>query len=86
MTITSKQVKTAVYISIIVGTILTLINQGEAFFDEGDLNWFKVITTYIVPFCVSMYSSIMATRGTTKNVKLVEVTSTTKVNKVKIPH
>ncbi|MEP0354291.1 nitrate/nitrite transporter NrtS [Paraglaciecola sp.] len=66
MVITSKQVKTAAYISIIVGTILTLINQGEAFFGEGDLNWFKVITTYIVPFCVSLYSSIMATRGTPK--------------------
>lgn len=67
MVLSSKQVKTAIYISIIVGTILTLINQGEVFLGEADLNWFKVITTYIVPFCVSIYSSIMATRDVTKN-------------------
>jgi len=58
--ITKKQIKTAVIISIVVGTILTLINQGEAFFDDVELNWFKVILTYIVPFCVSLYSSVLA--------------------------
>jgi len=58
--ITKKQIKTAVIISIVVGTILTLINQGEAFFDAAELNWFKVILTYIVPFCVSLYSSVLA--------------------------
>lgn len=58
--ITKKQIKTAVIISIVVGTILTLINQGEAFFDGAELNWFKVVLTYIVPFCVSLYSSVLA--------------------------
>ncbi|MEP4889517.1 MAG: nitrate/nitrite transporter NrtS [Aliiglaciecola sp.] len=57
---TAKQFKTAILISIVVGTILTLINQGEAFFGEAEVVWFKVILTYIVPFCVSMYSSSMA--------------------------
>ncbi|WP_133467794.1 nitrate/nitrite transporter NrtS [Paraglaciecola marina] len=66
MAITKKQLKTAIYISIIVGSLLTLINQGEAFVGDAELNWFKVITTYMVPFCVSMYSSIMATRDTIK--------------------
>lgn len=58
--ITKKQIKTAVIISIVVGTILTLINQGEAFFGNAELNWLKVILTYIVPFCVSLYSSVLA--------------------------
>ncbi|WP_199271679.1 nitrate/nitrite transporter NrtS [Paraglaciecola sp. L3A3] len=60
MRITKKQVKTAIFISILVGTILTLINQGEAFFDDTEINWFKVVLTYIVPFCVSLYSSSVA--------------------------
>jgi methyl-accepting chemotaxis protein len=58
--IKKKQIKTAVIISIVVGTILTLINQGETFFDGAELNWFKVVLTYIVPFCVSLYSSVLA--------------------------
>nr|WP_252729191.1 nitrate/nitrite transporter NrtS [Aliiglaciecola lipolytica] len=57
---TAKQLKTAIFISIVVGTILTLINQGEAFLGEAEIIWFKVILTYIVPFCVSMYSSSVA--------------------------
>jgi methyl-accepting chemotaxis protein len=60
MTITAKQVKTAIFISILVGSILTLINQGEAFLGDAEVNWFKVILTYIVPFCVSLYSSSVA--------------------------
>jgi len=60
MMITRKQIKTAIFISILVGTILTLINQGEAFIDGSSLNWYKVVLTYIVPFGVSLYSSIMA--------------------------
>ncbi|WP_289028278.1 nitrate/nitrite transporter NrtS [uncultured Paraglaciecola sp.] len=69
MAITKKQLKTAIYISIIVGSLLTLINQGEAFVGDAELNWFKVITTYMVPFCVSMYSSIKAT----KDIKKAEI-------------
>ncbi|MFT2089704.1 nitrate/nitrite transporter NrtS [Paraglaciecola sp. 2405UD69-4] len=67
MAITKKQLKTAIYISIIVGSLLTLINQGEAFWGDAELNWFKVITTYMVPFCVSMYSSIMAAKEVAKD-------------------
>ncbi|WP_133467790.1 nitrate/nitrite transporter NrtS [Paraglaciecola marina] len=61
--------KTAIYISIIVGSLLTLINQGEAFLGDAELNWCKVITTYMVPFCVSMYSSIKAA----KDIKKAEI-------------
>lgn len=57
MGMTKKRVKTAIFISIIVGTILTLINQGEAFLGDAQINYFKLVLTYIVPFCVSLYSS-----------------------------
>tara|TARA_R110000751_G_scaffold307830_1_gene432467 strand:- start:65220 stop:65471 length:252 start_codon:yes stop_codon:yes gene_type:complete len=60
MRVTKKQVKTATFISILVGTILTLINQGEAVLGDAQINWFKVVLTYIVPFCVSLYSSSVA--------------------------
>jgi methyl-accepting chemotaxis protein len=60
MTFTTKQLKTAIFISIVVGTILTLINQNEAIIGDAELNWVKVLLTYIVPFCVSLYSSHVA--------------------------
>ncbi|WP_286272236.1 nitrate/nitrite transporter NrtS [Thalassotalea hakodatensis] len=52
-----KQYRTAIIISMVVGTILTLVNQSDVIFSDQPLNWFKVIITYIVPFCVSVYSS-----------------------------
>lgn len=64
MKVTKKQVKTAIFISILVGTLLTLINQGEAFLGDAEINWFKVVLTYIVPFCVSLYSSSVAQLAT----------------------
>ncbi|WP_428982740.1 nitrate/nitrite transporter NrtS [Paraglaciecola aquimarina] len=63
MAVSKKQLKTAIYISILVGTILTLINQGEAFIGGAEINWLKVILTYIVPFCVSLYSSSVALKS-----------------------
>lgn len=62
--VTKKQLKTAIFISILVGTILTLINQGEALIGDAEINWFKVVLTYIVPFCVSLYSSTLALKDT----------------------
>jgi magnesium-transporting ATPase (P-type) len=64
MTFTAKQYKTAITISMLVGTLLTLTNQGEAIIGDAELNWVKVIITYLVPFCVSMYSSHVALMDT----------------------
>jgi len=47
----------AIKISVIVGSILCIINQWEAVIGEADLNILKLILTYIVPFCVSSYST-----------------------------
>ena len=54
----------AIKIAFIVGIILNIINQGNIIFslDFEKLNIFKLLLTFTVPFCVSMYSSIMATR------------------------
>ncbi len=56
---------TAIKIAIVVGTILNAINSYEAI--SGNL-WsgkliLKILLTYCVPFCVSIYSSYLATKS-----------------------
>ena len=49
----------ALKISLIVGSILALINHGDTIF-EGTLtlgNVCQIILTFLVPYCVSTYSS-----------------------------
>jgi len=41
-----------------VGTVLNLINQGDAIFTGGRINWLKVALTYVVPYCVSTYGAV----------------------------
>jgi hypothetical protein len=44
--------------AIVVGTILNLINQGDALFAGRHLDWLKVVLTYIVPYCVATYGAV----------------------------
>jgi len=41
-----------------VGTVLNLINQGDALFGAGSVNWLKAALTYVVPYCVSTYGAM----------------------------
>ena len=43
-----------------VGTILNLINQGDALFEGGHVNIAKIILTYAVPYCVATYGAVKA--------------------------
>jgi hypothetical protein len=45
-------------VALIVGTILNLINQGDALFGDGRLNWAKIILTFAVPYCVATYGAV----------------------------
>ena len=45
-------------VALVVGTILNLINQGDALFGPGAVNWFKVVLTYMVPYAVSTYGAV----------------------------
>jgi len=45
-------------VAIVVGTILNLINQGDALFGALPLNWTKVLLTYFVPYAVSTYGAV----------------------------
>lgn len=48
------------YVALIVGTILNLINQGDALITHASLNWFKVVLTFFVPYAVCTYGAVYA--------------------------
>lgn len=52
--------------SAVVGSILVTINQFEAVIGDASFNWWKVGLTYMVPFCVYMYSAYNTTRSCSK--------------------
>ena len=55
-------VNKAIIISLTVGTVLNLINQGDFIFQMQweKISTFKVLLTYLTPFCVSTYSTATA--------------------------
>lgn len=61
---TGRNIKRAIMVAIVVGSLLNLINSYEVFW-EGNFtfrNIGRITLTYITPFCVSLYSSIKATK------------------------
>jgi hypothetical protein len=44
--------------AVVVGTILNLINQGDALFGGRGLDWLKLGLTYIVPYGVATYGAV----------------------------
>jgi copper chaperone CopZ len=54
----------ALKMAAIVGTILMLINHGEELFFSTltTLDWVQIGLTYLVPYCVSTYSSVETAR------------------------
>jgi hypothetical protein len=46
------------YVALIVGTILNLINQGDALLGYASVNWAKVLLTYCVPYLVCTYGAV----------------------------
>jgi len=52
------------FTALIVGTILFAINQLDVVISgrAGPFVWFKVGLTYLVPFCVSNYGVLVATK------------------------
>lgn len=52
----------ALLVAIVVGTVLNLINQGDAVFTGHAINWLKALLTYLVPFMVSSHGGLTASR------------------------
>ncbi len=60
--------KKALLTSLIVGTILALINHGDTILiHRSNPNYFKIILTYLVPYFVTTWGSIL---GKLENIKL----------------
>lgn len=45
-------------VAAVVGSILNLINQGDALFAGAPLNLVKLLLTYVVPYCVATYGAV----------------------------
>jgi hypothetical protein len=45
-------------VALVVGTVLNLINQGDALIAGGPLDWVKALLTFAVPYCVSTYGAV----------------------------
>jgi hypothetical protein len=50
----------AFWVAVVVGTILNLINQGDALLAGGRIGWAKLALTYLVPFAVSTHGAVSA--------------------------
>ncbi|MFZ5617324.1 MAG: nitrate/nitrite transporter NrtS [Pseudomonadota bacterium] len=47
-------------VALVVGTMLNLINQGDAIFGGGAVDYLKLALTYAVPFFVSAHGALSA--------------------------
>jgi hypothetical protein len=52
--------KRSCVVAVIVGSILNAINQGDAMIGGGTVIWWKILLTYLVPFCVATYGAYSA--------------------------
>ncbi len=64
MFMNKKNITTALLVAVIVGTVLNIINSYDVFVHGAftGKNVIRITLTYITPFCVSLYSSIKATK------------------------
>lgn len=48
----------SLYVSAIVGTVLNLINQGDAIISGSDIDYAKLVLTYLVPYFIGTYGAV----------------------------
>ena len=48
----------ALCISLVVGTVLNLINQGGSILSGSGVSWLHLLLNYLVPYCVATYSAV----------------------------
>jgi hypothetical protein len=46
------------YVALVVGTVLNLINQGDALIGAGSIDWLKVVLTYCASYAVCTYGAV----------------------------
>lgn len=53
----------ALLVMLVVGSVLNIINQGDALLHGGAVNAPKLLLTYLVPFCVATYGAATALKA-----------------------
>ena len=51
-------IRRSLIVAVLVGTLLNLINQGDALLAGRAIDWAKVLLTFIVPYCVATYGAV----------------------------
>jgi hypothetical protein len=59
-------VRRSAIIAAVVGTVLNVINQGDALVAGAPLVAWKIALTYCVPYCVATYGAVTARLETMK--------------------
>ncbi len=62
-TFTGATLRRSLVVAVVIGTILNLINQGDALLGHAPLVPWKLLLTYFVPFAVASYGSYAALRS-----------------------
>ena len=62
---TAQVVRTAIRVSLLVGSVLALINHGDSIINLSlsTQNIIQILLTYFVPYCVSTYSGVKALKS-----------------------
>jgi hypothetical protein len=50
----------ALKVAVAVGTVLNVINQGDAFLGSVPISWPKIVLTYLVPYAVFTFGVVSA--------------------------
>ncbi|MCH2282673.1 MAG: nitrate/nitrite transporter NrtS [SAR324 cluster bacterium] len=48
--------------ALVVGTILATINHGDVILKGESINYFKILLTYCVPYCVTTWGAVHGKR------------------------
>jgi hypothetical protein len=48
------------WVAVVVGSVLNLINQGDALWGAASVNWSKLALTFCVPYFVATYGAVTA--------------------------
>lgn len=50
--------KRSLGVALVIGTVLNLINQGDALLGHHPIHWSKLLLTYAVPYVVATYGAV----------------------------
>ena len=62
-TFSPAAIRRALVVALVIGTVLNLINQGDALVHGRPLVMWKLLLTYFVPFAVASYGAWSAFRN-----------------------